>query len=516
MRGKYRITTLGCKVNQYESQQLRQVLEHAGWQPAGPCEQADLAVVNTCAVTATALRRSAQYVRREARGGRTAVIVVGCGAAADSRRFRDIQGVCTVVGHDVDVPAALQLVLDQDSQPTGRPDNFTETPAGSTVEPAPAVRYDESMMPAVPAFLPDTASADARSTFRQIMLPDLPLVKQTESLTARIEQFDGHERAFLKIQDGCDAYCTYCIIPRLRPTLRSKPVEVAVAEARQLVESGHVEIILTGIFLGAYGRDTAIRRRFNRGRSPLADLVDAVARVEGLERLRLSSLEPGDVHDALLDVLALHQNCVPHLHLPLQSGSAEVLRRMNRQYTRDDYVAMIERVRQVLDTPAISTDIIVGFPGETDADMDASVEVARFAEFCKIHAFAFSPRAGTAAARWARQFVPPKLAQERMSYLAQVEAETSLAYRRRLVGRLERVLVEDQPAHGRGSRTPSRLHYGRADRYFTVHFEADDARPGDFVHVRIERVSPNRTHGTLVAPERNLLPVESLLASLQA
>jgi len=321
----------------------------------------------------------------------------------------------------------------------------------------------------------------------------------------RIESFAGHQRAFLKVQDGCDAHCTYCIIPRLRSRLRSKPVEVAVAEARGLVRAGHREIVLTGIFLGAYGRTTAIRRRFPPGRSPLAVLVEALAEVEGLERLRLSSLEPGDVDGDLLEVLAGHPTCVPHLHLPLQSGSAAILRRMNRQYSRDAFGRMVERVRAALDRPSITTDIIVGFPGETEADFGATLEIARFAEFCKIHAFRFSPREGTAAARWEREFVPSAIVAERMARLAEVEGEASLAYRRRLLGLTERVIVEPQ----RRNFVQGRLRHGCSDRYFSIHFEASDVRTGDLVRVRIDRVTATRTHGTHIPP-RGTIPLRIL------
>jgi len=329
-----------------------------------------------------------------------------------------------------------------------------------------------------------------------------------------IQGFDDHQRAFLKVQDGCDAHCTYCIIPRLRPDLRSKPIEVAVTEARELVRHGHKEIIVTGIFLGAYGHETAIRRRFGGDGAPLADLVAALADVTGLERLRLSSLEPGDVSEALLDVLASRPNCVPHLHLPLQSGSETVLRRMNRQYTRDDYAAMLDRVRARLDRPAITTDVIVGFPGETGADFEASVEIARHAGFCKIHAFPFSPRKQTAAARWHTAFVPAKEIQARLRTLAAVEADESLQFRRKFMGRTERVIVE---ASCPGDEDPCRpLHHGRSDRYFRVHFEDDphDAigvAEGDMVSVRIDRVTPGRTVGTVLRPDSTNYPLPVLV-----
>ena len=288
-------------------------------------------------------------------------------------------------------------------------------------------------------------------------------------------------------------------------------MEAAVSEARGLVRGGHREIVVTGIFLGAYGRDTAVRKRFEPTRSPLAELVDALARVDGLERLRLSSLEPGDVDEALLECLASHPCCVPHLHLPLQSGSARILRRMNRQYTRDAFIDMIDRVKAALGRPAITTDIIVGFPGETDEDFEACVEMARYAPFSKIHAFPFSPREGTAACRWRRQFVESSIVRERMGRLAEVERECSLAFRQGAVGTVERVLVEGPAGVDDDSEGRNELHHGRTDRYFEVHFESDGGvRLGDVVSVRIDRVTPTRTHGTHVPSEPGRIPLPVL------
>lgn len=215
---------------------------------------------------------------------------------------------------------------------------------------------------------------------------------------------------------------------------------------------------------------------------------------------------------------------MPHLHLPLQSGSAEILRRMNRQYGRDEFIDMIERVRTTLDRPAISTDIIVGFPGETEADFQASIEIARYAQFCKIHAFPFSPREKTAAARWQKDFVHPSVVHERMHRLAEVEQECSLAFRRRFIGELERMIVEDskEPDH----RVPGehRIHHGRANRYFTIHFETNgphsgphdvnDVRTGDLVDVHIDRVTPTRTHGVYLRTNADANPLCSPSAVL--
>ncbi len=524
MAGKYLLTTLGCKVNQYESQQIREVLESLGLRPARRGDAPDVAVVNTCAVTAGAQRKTRQMIRRAVHRGSAPVVVVGCAATADAQRLRKLAGVAAVLGHGVDVCAELRNFLAdflgvRPAQPPA--DAVSATHNRSDVN-----RNDVSIKPGnAPRGKKATSTQAANPPIHTT--PPIFVVKTSKTLTGRIEAFAGHQRAFLKVQDGCDAFCTYCIIPQLRPDLRSKPIEEALAEARDLVRAGHKEIIVTGIFLGAYGRETALRKRWLPQRSPLAALVDALARVEGLQRLRLSSLEPGDVDEALLDVLAAHRACVPHLHLPLQSGSPKILQRMNRQYTVDAFVDVVDRVRAVLDQPAISTDIIVGFPGEDEHDFQASLEVVRCAEFCKIHAFPFSPRDKTAAARWQQDFVHPTVVRERMHRLADVERECSLSFRRRFVGEVERVIVEGPP---RFDKLSSARHYldvhrnhGRADRYFEIHFEtpglhnragcADRVHPGDLVTVRIDRVTPTLTHGTLLRPNADSYPLCVLSAA---
>lgn len=523
MAGTYQLVTLGCKVNQYESQAVRELLERSGLRSAQPTECPDLAIVNTCAVTSEATRKSRQAVRRLVAGGRTKVVVMGCAATADPRRFSGIDGVVAVHGHDSDVLNELRelLVRERLAQPG---EVLFPRPLSKQVDPcedAPSRhrndRNDHNMSPSQHnnETRSETSSHVSTKTIKS-MARDLPLVKADYEFVTRIEHFAGHQRAFLKVQDGCDAFCTYCIIPRLRPRLRSKPVSIAVAEARALVASGHREIILTGIFLGAYGQDTALRRRQGDRSCPLAELVRAIAQIEGLARLRLSSLEPGDLSDELLSVLSTYPVCVPHLHLPLQSGSPDILRRMNRQYTLADYLRMLDRVNTVLDRPAISTDIIVGFPGETQEDFEATLSVARAARFIKIHAFPFSPREGTAAARWTRGFVPGSVVAERMAQLAAVEVECSLAYRQQFVGTTQRVLVEHYRHEGDDGDQEglSGVNRGRSDRYFMVDFDGGDVSPGELVSVRIDRVTVRRTHGTLVACGRRhwSLPVMNVRA----
>jgi tRNA A37 methylthiotransferase MiaB len=225
----------------------------------------------------------------------------------------------------------------------------------------------------------------------------------------------------------------------------------------------------------------------------------------------LSSLEPGDLTDHLLDVLAGHDCCVPHLHLPLQSGRSEILRRMNRQYDVDDYLGMVERVWDVLDRPAISTDVLVGFPGETDADFEATLDVARRVGFCKIHAFRFSAREGTAAARWKNRFVNGRVARERLDRLKELERATAHRFQQQFIGSVERVIVEGGYDHHHRPDGEAGLMHGRGDRYFEVFFEApppDPPRAGDVVYVRVDRAASagvSGMRGTLVrAPSRDM------------
>ncbi len=276
-------------------------------------------------------------------------------------------------------------------------------------------------------------------------------------------------RAEVRIQDGCDAHCTFCIIPRTRPVLRSKSISTVLDEVEALVALGHREVVLAGIFLGAYGHETALRRRqAHPTAEPLAELVDAVATVPGLARLRLSSLEPGDVTDALLETMAARADTVvPHLHLPLQSGSDAILRRMNRQYSVADFLDMIDRVEDALSRdglpPAITTDVICGFPGETDADFEQTVAVAKRVGFLHMHVFPYSARAGTAAARWREAAVSGDIASDRVRRLIDLEQNNGLAdaFRRRLLGRAVRLLIE-QPDPSRPSHWLGRCdHYAR-------------------------------------------------------
>lgn len=467
----FSVTILGCRVNHYEAEQIASVLRSRGLKqveaPAG-----DVRVVHTCSVTSMAAKGSRQAVRRATRlqvlgqsedehaiekHPHAKVIVTGCWATSDRSAAEQLPGVDAVITHHDDVNAELAKLLDQ------------WTPAASKI-----------------------AKAGHGTT-------SLPLLGQHQ---------DAHQRAFMKIQDGCDAHCTYCIIPQLRPTLWSKSIDDAVLEAQQLVDAGHNEIVLTGIFLGAYGHDTALRRRQEKSPAkPIANLIDALCtRVPDLSRLRLSSLEPGDLDSTLIESLCRHAQVVPHFHLPLQSGSDTILRRMNRQYTRTQFLDMIDQVNEAFERPAITTDIICGFPGETDDEFAQTLDVVDRAKFTHIHAFTYSPRPNTAAARWKDKAIDHAVANDRIKLLTTRAAQNACVFAQQFIGETVKVLVEritgvppvsSTTERGRDARSTG-IRHGRSERYFDVHFEADeDVRTGDLVRVRIDRVTPSRVHGTL-------------------
>jgi threonylcarbamoyladenosine tRNA methylthiotransferase MtaB len=513
----FHIETLGCKVNQYESEQVATLLRDHGLTETGPAA-ADLRVVNTCSVTIQAASKSRQTVRRRAalpvlgqktdhpmKNGdsrdRARVVVMGCWATSDKTLAEQLPGVSAVLGHHDNVAAELNRlieswILQDDACGNPRRENDIEQPA--------EVCSDDGwkIKTGVPA---EELNADNKSSAPENVKENPAILPGTGELPLLDARQTGHQRAFLKIQDGCDAHCTYCIIPRLRPNLWSKPVDDAVAEARRLVASGHVEIVLTGIFMGAYGQPTALRRRQPVGTAKsLGELIEALStRVPGLKRLRLSSLEPGDLTADLISNLKSHPKVVPHFHLPLQSGSDEILRRMNRQYTRDDFARMIDRVNESFDRPAITTDIIVGFPGESDQEFNQTLEMVDHSKFIHIHAFPFSPRPKTAAARWTKDFIHGPVVNDRINQLTAIAEEYSHEFRKQFLGEIVEVLVE-RPRLSASSGTPgedrgeSSLRHGRCERYFEVRFDDANARPGDAIRVRIESITLSNTSGSRV------------------
>ena len=426
----FSINTLGCKVNQYETQQIRELLEQLGLSQVEATAQPDVIVINTCCVTHSASSKSRQAIRRAGKLNPNATIVAtGCLCTADTDEADAIGDNIHLIGHQQDLLNCLIEI-------TGKKNPLSDSANGSSGE----------------------SSVDNKPENPPKVKHKNELVGQTN--LGPLKSFTGQTRAFLKAQDGCDGFCSYCIVPKIRKNVHFKPTEIILQEAQSLVEAGHKEIVLTGIFLGAYGKTTVKRKKW-QGESELAELLTEIAQVPGLERVRLSSVEPGDVTESLLRVFERFDNVVPHLHLPLQSGSERILKKMCRQYTVEEYRNIIEKLKLRLDRPAITTDIIVGFPGETEEDFAQSVGIARDMGFAKIHVFSFSKRAGTAAAVMQDQ-VDTRVIKKRSKVLRELDQELSRKFRDQFIGEKVRVIAEQSE--------PWR---GRCDRYFEVEVESD-------------------------------------------
>ena len=453
------------------------------------------------------MRKSRQAIRRAVRNATNAVVfVLGCYSTYHEGRIRKILESLQVppekiliAGHHDDLHAAMTQMLARSgflpNETTDKSDNsdfsgkivtFSAANVSQTGLKTPQVPSNQAVNPNMPIKTPDTIARRRREALDNT-------APATENLPP-IDHFGGHQRAFVKVQDGCDAFCSYCIVPYTRPRVWSKTIEQVEEECRNLLGSGHREIVLCGVFLGAFGRKTTIRRNWNDSNGKLPELLRRIAGIEGLWRVRLSSLEPGDLTDDLLGVIKDLPAVAPHLHLPLQSGSQRILRKMNRQYTADEYRRTVRRVRETLDRPAVTTDIIVGHPGESAEDFDETLATARCAGFAKIHAFPFSPVAPTVAWRHRHEAPPGEVVRERLARLARLESELAEGYRLGFVAETMEALVE-------ASAESSARNVNRAmtDRYMTVEFESDrEDLTGRVVSLRIESTTPTGLRGTLV------------------
>jgi threonylcarbamoyladenosine tRNA methylthiotransferase MtaB len=431
----FTINTLGCKVNQYESQQIRELLEQRGLRRAQSPQEPDLVVVHTCCVTHTASAKSRQCIRKALRQNPDSVVLVsGCLATAQIGELSGFGENVHLVSNRSDLAATLR--------------HWAE---GETVTP-----------------VCQSAQSCPNTTIKAKNGHKIKYKNESgnESKLPTLTSFNEHTRAFLKIQDGCDGYCSYCIVPKTRPVVHSKPIETALMETQALVKSGHKEIVVTGVFLGAYGRKSVRRTNWPAHRNDnLADLLDKMEQIPNLARIRLSSLEPADVTERLLDTLCKHRNIMPHLHLPLQSGSDAVLRRMCRQYRVHEFRTKIESIKTRLHKPAITTDIIVGFPGETDADFEQTLDLARSVGFAKMHVFTFSARRGTPAAKMQAP-VEKTVMTRRSRILRELDVELGRQFRQQFIGETAEVLIENDNGSGIAGEA---MTAGRSERYFKVY-----------------------------------------------
>ena len=462
----FSINSLGCKVNQYESQQIRELLENFGLHKVELSKKPDLAVINSCCVTHTASAKSRQCIRKIRKQSPNAVIVVsGCLPTVQIGELSAMAEDVHLIRNRSNLVDKLICIIDNKSA------TLTSQRTQSC---------------------PDT-TIKAKNRYKIKYKKELNNHLNLPPLTS----FEGQTRAFLKIQDGCDGYCTYCIIPKTRPFVHSKPVDEVLHEAQALVKSGHMEIVVTGIFLGAYGRKSVRRKSWpNQQNNHLADLLDKMAKIPNLARIRLSSLEPADLTPRLLDTLCKHPNIMPHLHLSLQSGSDNILRKMCRQYRIEEFIEKVESAKSRLDRPAITTDIIVGFPGETDADFEQTVNMAKIIGFAKMHVFSFSPRRGTAAANM-QDTVDKVVIKERSQILRDLNIELGLKYRRQFLGETAEILIEKD----NGQRS------GRSERYFTVFLNKTEKKQkrNSIVKVNLVKNSKDGVFGELSNQRHQLI-----------
>lgn len=400
---KIAFMTLGCKVNQADTASMQMLFREAGYEVCDFNETADVYLVNTCVVTNAGQQKSRQMIRRAIRRNPAALVVVaGCYPQTAAEEVKTIQGVDLLIGTQdrAKVVTLVEAAAARKRQGVKRP---SEQEEGGYIE----TEIDDEVRPWA-----------AHTRFE--------------------EMAGGNEedktRAYLKIQEGCNQYCSFCIIPYARGPLRSRSLSGIRSEVERLTAQGYEEVVLIGIHLGCYGKERA-------DGTTLYDAVEAALAVPELHRLRLGSLESVEVEERLLEMMAREPRLCPHLHLPLQSGCDKILRDMHRPYDTARFAALLSMIRSKVPGVAVTTDIIVGFPGETEEDFQATYEFARQCGFAKIHIFPYSMRKGTPAAARKDQ-IPESVKHQRAEKMAALDAALQQAYFEQNVGRKVQVLVE--------------------------------------------------------------------------
>lgn len=412
---KVNIYTLGCKVNFYESNLMKEKLIDAGYTYTD-MDDSDIVIINTCSVTNTADNKSLKAARHAAGLGKN-VIVVGCSSQNKEEAYEKIDGVNVILGNKgkSDIVSYIQKYFDKNE--------------------------------------------------RIIGVSDIQKVPFEEM---KVNNFDK-TRAFVKIQDGCNNYCSYCIIPYLRGDVRSKKSDDVINEVKILIESGHKEIVLTGIHTGHYGSD--INESF-------AGLLKKLVKIDGLLRLRISSVEITELNDEFLDVLKNSQVLVDHIHIPLQSGSNTVLKRMNRKYDKDYFINKIDTIRSIRPDISITTDLIVGFPGETEDEFNETIDTLNKIKFSKIHVFPYSRRKGTPADLMDNQ-IDEKVKKERVSKIINLSKELEQDYFSKFIGK-ELVFIPEVYKNG--------YLIGHTGNYILVRALGDEKLLKQDINVKLEKL----------------------------
>jgi threonylcarbamoyladenosine tRNA methylthiotransferase MtaB len=428
---KFAITTLGCKVNQYESDAIAQRLKDLGCVPAGADDPADLCIINTCAVTGKAAMQSRQAVRQFIRSNPQAQIVVtGCYAQTEPYELKKIGGIHRIIGHG-DKHHIPDIVLSDEK----------------TVSPPALVR---------------------RNILSENHYQQIP-----------VTVFGNRTRPFLKIQDGCDAFCTYCIVPYARGKSRSMPLESVLKNIRCLKDAGFHEVVLTGVHLGAYGLDL----------SPQTSLTNLLVRIRDLhaiDRVRLSSIEPFELTQDIVDLVAESEIFCNHFHIPLQSGDDHILEKMHRDYTPSFFEDLIYRIKERIPGAAVGVDILIGFPGETENAFENTYSLIEKLPVTYLHVFPFSPRPGTPADNYPQK-VPAKSIKARCEKMRRLGDEKKKAFYKTFTGKTVRVLIEGKRDNATG------LLKGVTSNYIPVHVHGEDTLFNTLVQVTIEKIKKNQT-----------------------
>lgn len=422
--------TLGCKVNQYETEAMSKLFQAAGYDVGNDIETADVVVVNTCTVTSLSSQKSRQMIRRSARTNKNSVlVVVGCYAQSEPDEISKIDGVDVIVGTSermriVDIVEQALMNRDEKILRVGAVNNISE--------------FEE--------------------------LPHTP----------------HKTRAFLKIEDGCNNFCAYCIIPYVRGRVRSRSLDSIRAECIRLADDGYKEIVLTGIHIGAYGRDF-------HANITLADAVKTVLDAANPLRLRLGSVESAEMSDELIDLMKTDPRICNHVHLPLQSGSDEILKLMRRPYTTSEFAELTAILVNEIPDISIGTDLIVGFPNETDEHFAETLEFIESQPFRKIHVFPFSPRAGTVAATMKNQ-IPAQNKKIRATRALEISADKEQTFAGRLIGKTVEIIAETED---------NGIVDGLTANYVRVYTPAASNILGNVVKVRIEKLFGNGVFGNV-------------------
>ena len=403
--------TLGCKVNQYETDGMIELLKEAGMTAVSFEEKADVYLINTCSVTNMADKKSRQMIHRAKKLNPDAVVIAaGCYVQAAKDKLMEDDRISIIIGNNKkkDIVRILEDYLQ----------------AGVT---------DEGML-------------------------DISAEKEYEPLT--INSTLEHTRAYVKIQDGCNQFCSYCIIPYVRGRIRSRDIASIIEEVERLALTGVKEIVLTGIQISSYGKD-------KENEVGLADVIDAISKIESIKRIRLGSLEPSIITDEFIDRIVDNEKVCPHFHLSLQSGCNTVLKRMNRKYTCEEYFEKCEMLRKAFDRPALTTDVIVGFPGETEEEFRETVDYLTKLNLYEMHIFKFSPRQGTVAAGMKDQ-VAPEIKNQRSDVLLALSERNKQAYEASFRGENLDVLVEEKVR-----REGKDGYRGHTERYMDIFVEEE-------------------------------------------